>query len=210
MLEAIVQLATCEDPTAGLGGAGRGLARGASSLSFKGDSASGVRGGVVYPDFMTLEEGADSWQAAVLPSSGGDDRESSLVGAALASLWRRGSRRLGRLSRSLRRSRGDVREEAAAMGIHPGMLAAVEPIYSMSGPTAASLSVRCRRSGRAGLLGRACKRSCARLWAAASHAACCRACWHPLTAPPFLPCLPQPLSQPAGRARSHAFHVVGG
>ena len=172
VLEAIVQLMTAEDPTRGppVGPAAAAAAAAAANGRAMGQqgeagggAAAGVRGGVLYPDFMSLAEGADSWSAAANWPAARDDAFPRLP-AALRRLWARagrGSRRLGRglsrLSGSLRGSRASLRDAAAVaaaatMGIHPDMYAAVDPIYAMTGPTAASLQVRegpaCLAGGR--------------------------------------------------------------
>lgn len=165
VVEAIVQLMTAEDPTQGLPlgpaaaaaaapAAGEAAAQQAGSGGGKGASSggtAGVRGGQLFPDFMSLSEGADSWSAAAnWPVTSGD--EPSATPALLRRLWARaghGRRSLGRglsrLSQGLRGSRANLRETAAAaaaMGIHPDLYVAVEPIYAMSGPTAASMQAR--------------------------------------------------------------------
>lgn len=257
-MEAIVQLMAAQ---AGPGGSPRssgpstagseGVQGAAADVEALGD----VRGGVLFPDFMTLEQGADSWSAAAAqwPASGPAGR-SSLLGQALARAWRHGragSRRLGRrISASLRGSRADLGREAECLGIHPGeprgpsgtrnkgrgaagglgmntawrpcaclpnmssnvlllpapltpthspcpdMLSAVEHVYAMSGPTAASMSVRLTGGDR----------SAARQAPACRSRSACTLCMcvpcHTL-APRLLPARPC-----AGGAGPHALHAL--
>lgn len=142
VLEAIVELMTAEgsDPGSlgsggmGTGGSGKSPAGGKGSGGAEGadghagsgdvDALGDVRGGVVFPDFMTLEQGADAWEAAAQWPAGPQAEQSSLLGRVLARLWRHskaGSRRItSRISMTLRGSRPNLHKEAESMGIHPG------------------------------------------------------------------------------------------
>lgn len=139
VLEAIVELMTADSTdtggpssnavsTAGGGtgsaGSGKGSAGGEGAGSGDVDALGEVRGGVVYPDFMTLEQGADAWAAAAQWPAGPQAEPTSLLGRLLARLWRggkAGSRRItSRISMTLRGSRPNLHKEAESMGIHPG------------------------------------------------------------------------------------------
>ncbi len=136
VLEAIVDLMTTESSSTpeGLGSSGKGSAGGkdggeAGTNGQPGssdvDALGDVRGGVVYPDFMTVEQGADAWAAAAEWPAASQPEPSSLLGRVLAQLWRRGkagSRRItSRISMTLRGSRPNLHKEAESMGIHPGV-----------------------------------------------------------------------------------------
>lgn len=156
VVEAIVELMAAGGPASSSrsGWNGRRYGGGSPADGGKGggdiDALGGavVAGGTLFPDFMTLEQGADSWSAATSGKwpAAASPEERSVMGAALARLWRRSSVRLGRslsrVAQPFRSGQSDVDREAAALGTHPDMYAAVEPIYVMSGPTAASMAVR--------------------------------------------------------------------
>lgn len=142
VLEAIVELMTADgsDPGSlgsggmGTGGSGKSPAGGKGSGGAEGadghagsgdvDALGDVRGGVVFPDFMTLEQGADAWEGAAQWPAAPQAEQSSLLGRVLARLWRHGkagSRRItNRISMTLRGSRPNLHKEAESMGIHPG------------------------------------------------------------------------------------------
>lgn len=161
VVEAIVQLMTAEEPGGGGSDGAQAPPPAKGSQGGPGGSgdidtlsSSGVRGGVLYPDFLSLGQGADSWSAAAhWPAAAGEQQQRSLVGGLVARLVRRGARTgralSRRLSATLRGSRGSVAGAAAAMGIAPELYGAVEPVYAMSGPTAASMQVG-GQTGRGG------------------------------------------------------------
>ena len=109
------------------------------------------------PDFPVVQPSASEALSAAL--------QRRLRGAL-----RRGGAALSRVSSQLSMRGASVRAakrtaEARAMGIHPDLFEVVEPIYAMSGPTAANLQVRGR--GRCGA---------APTWRGGTAASACMAC----------------------------------
>ncbi|KAL4458781.1 hypothetical protein ABPG75_013646 [Micractinium tetrahymenae] len=158
VLEAIVQLLTADEaqPRHSKGSSSHG------SLDVEAGGSGGGSPGTDSPDALPRAAPAHQQQQVQLGPTAADgvdedgepdfpvaqpsaaDAFAEALQRRLRHALRRGSKALSRISSQLSFRAASVRAakraaEARAMGIHPDMFDAVEPIYAMSGPTAASI-----------------------------------------------------------------------